>query len=99
MKCSKCETEVTNHSGEWQTLVGYWGHDDNCLSREYVCPCGHRWVESLLRSCDRCDWTGKDECFCHGGQKVTRWSDEPRNEDKYRHHAGCPNSPAAGAQA
>jgi len=99
MKCPACGTETTKHSGEWRTLVGYWQHDDNCLSREYRCACGHKWVESLQRSCSRCDWVGKATCFCHDGDKVTRWSDEPHNEDRYNDHAGCPNSPSAGAQA
>lgn len=99
MKCPACSTNVTQHSGEWRTLVGYWPHDDNCISREYRCACGQKWVESLARSCVSCDWTGKTSCFCHGGAKVARWSDEPHNEAHYNTHPSCPNSPAAGAQA
>lgn len=86
MKCPTCGEE-TRHNGTMSTLVGFvpfkdehgnvHHHDDNCLRRYYVCINDHSWVESIIRTCDveGCDWKGKDECGCHEGKKVEKWSD------------------------
>lgn len=63
---------------EGQTLVGYESpegheHDDNCLSRVYVCGNGHERKVSKRRSCPACDWKGKTSCSCHPGEKVDTW--------------------------
>ena len=86
MKCPKCDTEMKSHS-TGETLVGYeifdkdgkeHHHNDNCLKRYYHCPkCAHMWIESIVRSCEHCDWKGKDKCFCHAGMKVAAWTDPP----------------------
>lgn len=60
---------------ELATLVGYESpegheHDDNCLSRVYVCSNQHQKKVSLRRSCPTCDWLGRETCFCHTDPKV-----------------------------
>jgi hypothetical protein len=82
MNCPGCGKEV-KYSHSWKTLVGYisvegHNHDDNCLIREYYCKdCRLLWNESLRRKCSvpGCKWVGKEECFCHKGKKVDRWTD------------------------
>jgi len=85
MKCPECGKQSAGFS-EAATLVGFSTHidelgehfhDDNCLKRYYICPNGHRWIESLRRRCSnpKCDWRGKPNCFCHPGPKVDQWTD------------------------
>lgn len=77
--CPECG-EKMGYFGESQTLVGYFSppghnHDDNCQNRTYGCNNGHKITLSKRRKCSdsECDWTGKDECFCHPGKKVDEW--------------------------
>lgn len=61
-----------------ETLLGYHSpegheHDDNCLSRTYICTNNHKISVSKRRTCPACDWKGKEECFCHKGKKVDEW--------------------------
>lgn len=63
---------------EAQTLVGYespegHNHDDNCLSRVYICKNGHEQSVFKRRACPACDWKGKETCFCHSDVKVDEW--------------------------
>jgi len=60
------------------TLVGYSSppghdHDDNCLKRGYRCEAGHYTVLSVIRSCSKCDWRGKADCFCCPNGKIDVW--------------------------
>jgi hypothetical protein len=76
--CPQCSEPFVRHGGESATLVGSSSpkghdHDDNCLKRIYVCPNGHKTLLSVRRSCPKCDWKGKPDCFCHKGAKVDRW--------------------------
>jgi hypothetical protein len=91
MKCPKCDAECKSHGGTSITLVGYDGHDDNCMNRRYGCTCGQRWTESLRRTCPDCGWKGKETCFCHTGPKVDQWSDPPfAPEDWFDKWMDCP---------
>ena len=82
MKCPDCGAE-TRHTGTFRTLVGYGhlsdghDHDDNCLTRRYVCENQHQWTESRRRRCPKtdCGWMGKASCPCHAGPKVAEWTD------------------------
>lgn len=76
----QCGEPFVKHTAESTTLVGYYSedghdHDDNCLKRVYICADEHRTLLSIMRTCDRCDWTGKERCFCHPGDKVVEWPD------------------------
>lgn len=76
--CGTCGEPFVSHGYTQTTLVGFMSppghdHDGNCLGRDYKCRHGHRTTLSLRRRCHACDWTGRDECFCHPGKKVDRW--------------------------
>lgn len=81
--CTQCSTPMRAGGMIMQTLLGYGGfadghkHDDNCLTQEYVCQQGHCTTISKLRTCPKCEWTGKTTCFCHRGLKVTEWPKNP----------------------
>lgn len=67
---------------EIQTLVGFCSppghkHDDNCLTRTYQCPHGHKLSVAVRRSCSACDWRGRAQCFCHPWRKLDQWPKEP----------------------
>ncbi len=74
MQCvnKECEAEiVAGDSGGSRTLVGYLSppghdHDDNCFKVAYACADGHVMTLSPINRCknSKCDWVGKDECFC-----------------------------------
>lgn len=74
-----CGEPMTGEQWFSETLVGYGygpcgsSHDDNCRKKVYRCPNGHSTTISIVRTCLRCDWTGKRTCFCHPGEKVKRW--------------------------
>lgn len=79
MLCAECGTQMVwdEDMGTMSTLiapqrVGNCIHDDNCLTRRYVCANGHAVAVSLRRRC-ACGWAGKQSCFCHIGQKVDAW--------------------------
>lgn len=93
MKCPIC-SEETKHGGTWATLVGYYPeiidgvehlHDDNCLTRRYICINKHAWSESVIRTCDipGCNWKGKTTCSVHKDTKVEKWSDPENYFDRY----------------
>ena len=80
--CRECGGAFVSHSGEGSTLLGFasppgHNHDDNCLVRVYQCASGHDTALSVRRRCESCDWVGKTGCFCHQGQKVSKWPDAP----------------------
>jgi hypothetical protein len=86
MRCKECNREMFWDGYEFSTMLGYsssGGHDhnDNCLIRIYKCFNGHVLKESLRRVCPVCDWKGKEECFCHSGKKVDRWSEVSKREE------------------
>ncbi len=81
--CAICGQMMTGSGIIQETLVGYSsppGHDhnDNCMSQEYVCPSGHRATVSIRRKCPKCDWVGKESCFCHKGTKLDKWPLSPK---------------------
>lgn len=64
------------------TLVSYnsppgHNHDDNCITKEYICENGHEITLSVRNKCPNpdCDWVGKEECWCHPGEKLDKWPD------------------------
>jgi len=81
MKCIKCGEELIGcEDASVSTLLGYSSppghdHDDNCVRKIYWCKNGHDQAVSIRRRClnPKCDWVGKDECFCHPGKKVDEW--------------------------
>ena len=80
MNCPKCGEELRWDGGTISTLVGYYGppghdHDDNCLTREYICSNGHVTKESIRRTCPvpGCDWKGKKDCFCNSLPPKESW--------------------------
>lgn len=67
-----------NQIMETVTCVGYTSpeghcHDDNCVTRDYICPAGHTLKVGLRRTCPACNWKGKEKCSCHPGTKVDQW--------------------------
>jgi hypothetical protein len=80
--CNEC-SQLMIPSGEIsETLVGYpsppgHDHDDNCECQIYTCPNGHRRKISKRRRCQKCEWVGKESCFCHDGLKVDEWPKYP----------------------
>ena len=75
--CPHCGKPML-HLGTERTLVGYLSppghnHDDNCQSRDYLCPNGHRIAVSKRNRCPACDWIGRETCFCHNGKKINEW--------------------------
>jgi hypothetical protein len=87
MNCVKCGG-LSEAFGTRKTLV-WWNsppghdHDDNCMSRHYMCrECGHQHKVSLRRTCPTpgCDWKGRAECFCHDGSKLDKWPDEYKSQ-------------------
>lgn len=79
-KCPECNG-VMSHGGTSTTLVGYLSppghnHDDNCCKRTYRCENGHTMILSKRNRCDKCDWVGSENCFCHKGNKVDQWPEE-----------------------
>lgn len=80
MKCRKCDADMAISFGGMQmtTLVAYisppgHNHDDNCTTKEYVCPNGHKYVESIINQWSCCHGHGKTSCFC--SNKVWEWTD------------------------
>lgn len=80
MTCDCGERMTGNADSERETLLGFasqpgHNHNDNCLTRNYVCPNGHVRVVAIRRRCDveGCTWKGKEECPCHSGKKVEEW--------------------------
>ena len=76
----ECSPEFENTIVEMTTLVGFISpkghdHDDNCLTRFYICSNNHEITISKIKKCPVCEWTGKKECFCHRGMKVEEWPD------------------------
>jgi len=71
MKCD-CGEELTyDYNHEWRTLVAYHvveghDHDDNCITRRYVCPNEHRKTIGIINKCSNkdCGWVGKKKCLC-----------------------------------
>lgn len=84
MKCPACGEPAYWDGSEGQTLVGYGRgdcgevHDDNCRKRGYFCGGGHMFTVCLRRTCPKCDWKGRETCFCHLGAKVDAWPDAPK---------------------
>lgn len=80
MKCRKCDSLLRRKDNtEMRTAVYFQspeGHDhnDNCITRNYICDNGHYCKLSIINSC-HCGWRGREECFCSG--KVEKW---PENE-------------------
>ena len=77
MTC-ECGAEFASTTWESSTCVGYTSppghdHDDNCVTRAYVCLLGHETQLTARNSCPMCDWRGKKECFCHKGPKLDDW--------------------------
>ena len=80
--CPECGA-IMSHGGTRSTYVGYISppghdHDDNCLTRQYICKNGHRRVYSIRRRCPvpGCGWVGISSCHCHGGVKLDNWPGE-----------------------
>lgn len=87
MRAQTVRDVMPNYSGsgdpdapmEMQTLVGYsspegHNHDDNCLTRTYVCEGDHKQIVSKRRTCPACDWKGTESCGKQcGGLKVDEW--------------------------
>lgn len=84
MTCAVCGgvLKYRPDRGTYETLVGYgkgtcgFAHNDNCQIRIYECVgCNAQQQVSIIRRCESptCDWTGKTECFCHLGKKVSEW--------------------------
>lgn len=65
------------------TLVGYARgecgapHDDNRATRVAWCQAGHPTRLSIQRTCENCNWRGKDGCHCHEGLKLDTWPKLP----------------------
>ena len=85
--CTVCKSEMSFNGNASETCVGYFSppghnHNDNCLRREYECPCGEKVNVSKRRACSHpeCDWKGKEKCFCHDMEKVEEWP-EDSNKD------------------
>jgi hypothetical protein len=67
-----------NRIDERVTLVGYTSppghnHDDNCLTRAFICSKGHTYKIGKRRKCNACNWVGMKTCSCHEGRKVDEW--------------------------
>lgn len=80
--CNECGQLMTPSGEIGKTLVGYSSppehdHDDNCECQIYICPSGHRRKISKRRRCPKCEWVGKESCFCHDGLKVDEWPKPP----------------------
>ena len=82
MKCTEdsCNKPLMfdTSRGQFSTCVGYFSpeghdHDDNCVSRRYVCYAGHIKMVSKRNTCSVCNWKGKESCFCHPEGKVDKW--------------------------
>ena len=79
MTCA-CGLPFIAHSGTGMTLVGYasppgHNHDDNCRTRAYLCPDGHRTHLSARNHCTApgCEWVGKAECRTCQHTKLEHW--------------------------
>lgn len=78
LQCNECNAPMVPGGSISQTLVGYLSppghyHDDNCMLQIYRCPNGHFRKISKRRRCQKCDWVGKESCFCHDGLKLDEW--------------------------
>lgn len=83
MKCQTCGEETIGYIFEGATLVYYdsplgHDHDDNCLTRRFVCKSNHVTLVHLRRNCPACDWRGRESCFCHSGKKAEVWPEGER---------------------
>ncbi len=77
-RCPTCTGDLVYGGVIGKTLVGDHSepghcHDDNCVSRQYVCANGHSVKLSIRRKCPACDWKGKEECFSCGSKKYDEW--------------------------
>lgn len=79
MLCLECGEEMIANC-EVTTSVGYFSpeghnHDDNCVTRQYMCKNGHIVNISKRNKCSAkgCTWVGKESCSCHKGKKVEEW--------------------------
>jgi len=73
-ECPVCKsTTFTVHPGVVTTLVGYspviidgveHDHDDNCRKSAACCENGHDFVVRRRNRCSKCEWVGKEKCFC-----------------------------------
>jgi len=86
MQCDQCEGIAVWDGCSMSTLMGAMynlktghKHDDNCLTRIYVCNQNseHQIKVSIRRRCETpgCEWRGKETCFCHPGTKLDEWPD------------------------
>jgi len=78
--CATCNAPLVSMGDDVSsTLVGYvrgacgGPHNDNCLTRSAWCRAGHQTVIALRRTCEGCDWRGKESCDCHQGRKLDAW--------------------------
>jgi hypothetical protein len=83
--CNECNQLMTPSGEIGQTLVGFHSpaghdHDDNCLWQIYTCPNGHHRKISKRRRCPKCEWVGKESCFCHDSLKVDEWPKPPNDQ-------------------
>lgn len=78
--CKLCGKKLKyDGQGESTTLLGYnsecyengHNHNDNCITRVYICSNDHSEKLSVINKCPVCSWTGKKECFC--SRKVEEW--------------------------
>jgi hypothetical protein len=92
MNCPTCDEPLLLVEGsQMQTLVGYGyygeaakehNHDDNCRHRTYICKNKHQVELYKQNKCfnPKCDWVGKEECFCHKGKKLKEWPEAEISE-------------------
>ena len=70
--------EQANDPIQTSTLLSYsspegHNHDDNCLTRSYICYNKHITKIGLRCKCNKCSWKGKETCGCHHGLKVDKF--------------------------
>lgn len=81
--CRTCGSAYESHTMTCSTMVSYGSpmghdHDDNCLTRTYRCPQGHKDLLSVRRTCSTpgCTWKGKITCKGCGGDKIDAWPED-----------------------
>lgn len=82
--CSTCGEPMSDRfpGAVKKTVLGYQSpeghnHDDNCVSKIYECPNGHKQLVSKRNRCPKCDWIGQETCSCHPGKKFDEWPEDP----------------------
>lgn len=79
IKCPTCGELTSIYHEEFltfKTMVGYSGHDGNCITGITKCVNGHIFKGTTHRFCLECDWDGHRICSISGHDQIVALTED-----------------------